>query len=334
MQQIVQRQFFALNCCNEIILAVDSAADTTIAEAAIAKAIAHVEASEARLSRFRPDSELCRLNQYQGKWFTASTDLFAIIAKALAWAERTEGLFTPTILPALEAEGYNKSFEQFAHASVQNTPQSLPEGEQFRGNLHSDIQLDATNQRILLPFGVRLDLGGIGKGWIAHQLCMSVLADFPHVLVNIGGDLAVRGGISKDAGWVIGIRDPRTDDADIPSYLGGFTLRDSSVATSGAAWRWWIRGGIVRHHLIDPRTNRSATTVAVTGDPKAVLSVTVVAKNAVAAEALAKYALLLGESSGLQMLSQREDATGVFAYGDGHLTVATNMTAYLASQKV
>src|SRR4029079_16386541 len=124
-----------------------------------------------------------------------------------------------------------------------------------------------------LEGGAKLDLGGIGKGYAAERAA-EVLATAGPCLVDAGGDVAVRGGHA----WPVGV-----DTGD-----GVVTLERErgALATSGSDRRRWIRGGEERHHLIDPRTGRSADSD--------VLRATVFADDAVQAEVLAKLLFLAG----------------------------------------
>ena len=126
--------------------------------------------------------------------------------------------------------------------------------------------------RIELEPGVKLDLGGIGKGYAAEQAA-TVLAAAGPCLVNAGGDVAIRAGA-----WPVGVQ----------TSTGTLTLELSTgaLATSGRDRRRWLRDGRELHHLIDPATGTSAE-----GD---LLRVTVVGKDAVDAEVWAKALFLVG----------------------------------------
>jgi thiamine biosynthesis lipoprotein len=349
---IVARHARAMGSAIEVQIALDDPAAVPAAEAAADAALAWIAEAEARLSRFIPASELCALNRAAGTPFRASEDLFAIVAEALAWSARTDGLFDPTLLTTLEAWGYDVSFERHAPP-----PDPLPitdgEGEIVRAEisvaeraqpqLRSPLsisdgegpgvgpRLDPVTRTITLPAGVGIDLGGIGKGWAADAVLARVLGAHPHALVNIGGDLAVRGG--PEGGWIIGARDPRHEGAAEPVYLGGVRLRAGGIATSGAAWRCWRIDGVPAHHLIDPRTGRPATTVGIAPTEGLPLAVTALARSATEAEVRAKEALLLGLPAGLARLDGGTERAGWFIMGDGRILPSANLQVYLAAQR-
>ena len=212
---------------------------------------------ESIMTRFRDDSELSRLNR-DGE-LDASPDLVRVVELALDARERTAGRFDPTVHDALVAAGYDRTFAEL-------TDGKLGEGRRGGGDV------DVSGERIVLGRGVRLDLGGIGKGYAAERAA-ELLALAGPCLVNAGGDIAVRGGA-----WRVGV-----EDATLELSSGG-------LATSGRDRRRWLRGGREQHHLIDPHTGRPAETE--------LLRVTVVAGDAVEAEVQAKNVFLGGPTDG------------------------------------
>ena len=208
-----------------------------------ARVEAEFERLEALLSRFRPDSELSRLNR-DGS-IVAGPDLLRVTRLALEARERSGGLFDPTVLDAVVAAGYDRSFEL--------VPADGPAGN---GGARCGGGVLVVEEWIELGPGAHLDLGGIAKGYAVDR-AVELLAVYGPCLVNAGGDLAVRGGA-----WPVGVD-------------GSVTLELSrgAIATSGSDRRRWRRGGEERHHLIDPATGRPAE--------GRLLRVTVVARSAV-----------------------------------------------------
>lgn len=250
---MVRRGFRAMGTDVELLL--DAPAGER-AERALDRAEAEFERLEQVLSRFRPDSELSRLNR-DGCSAEASHDLVRVVELALAAREATGGRFDPTVHDALVAAGYDRTFEDVpAEAASVST-----EGAACGGDVHVD------GLAIELAPGTRLDLGGIGKGYAVDEVAESLAITGP-CLVNAGGDLAVRGG-----SWPVGVADGLT-----------LELSRGGIATSGRDRRRWVRGGAEQHHLIDPSTGRPAESELV--------RVTVVAESAAEAEVLATAAFL------------------------------------------
>ena len=130
-----------------------------------------IEAYERRFTRFSAQSELSALNACTGSWFEASADLYALVTLAADLYQRTRGLFDPGILDALEQAGYDRTIEQMRHTDGSHygalgAVQVLapPRAARFAA-----LRLDPGKQRIKLPDGLRIDLGGIAKGWIAGK---------------------------------------------------------------------------------------------------------------------------------------------------------------------
>lgn len=222
---------------------------------------AEFERLEQIMSRFRPDSELSRLNRVGA--LDVSADLAHVIELALTARERTGGRFDPCVHDALVAAGYDRTFAEVARDAV-DTFQDAPV-------CGGEVSVDG--RRVELEDGARLDLGGIGKGYAAERAA-DILAAVGPCLVDAGGDVAVRGGNA----WPVGVV---TADGVVT-----LALDRGALATSGSDRRRWMRGGAERHHLIDPRTGRSAESD--------VLRVTVFADDAVDAEVLAKLLFLAG----------------------------------------
>lgn len=233
--------------------------DAAMRDGALAAAEAEFHRLESILSRFRPDSELSRLNADGG--IDAGPDLLRVVALALDARERTAGRFDPTVHDALVAAGYDRTFDQVARDGAK-IGAAVPAG--------GGVRIDGT--RISLDRGVHVDLGGIGKGYAAERAAELAAIAGP-CLVDAGGDIAVRGGA-----WPVGV-----ETAD-----GTLTLElcDGALATSGRDRRRWRRGGEELHHVIDPRTGRPAASD--------VLRVTVAADDAVEAEILATSLFLAG----------------------------------------
>jgi thiamine biosynthesis lipoprotein len=267
-----------------------------------ARAADALEAREARWSRFRPTSELSRLNDAGGVPVVLSPDTFALIARAVdAWRD-TGGRYDPTVLDALEAAGYDRDFDAVERTGA--APASAP-GAAVPGC--AGIELDATVSAVRLPAGVHLDLGGIGKGAAADEVSEELLGSAPAgvrgVAVNLGGDLRARGEAPAPHGWVVAVDDPLGT-----GRTGVVALAAGAVATSTRLRRAWARGGQPLHHLIDPATGTPAAS--------GLASVTVVAGEAWRAEVLAKAAFVAGADDGARLVTAA-GATGLLVTDEG-----------------
>ena len=271
---------------------------------------AHLELLEARWSRFRPSSELSRLNASPGRPVIVSRDTFAVIARAVEAWRLTNGRFDPTVLPALRATGYDRDFAVITHDGPVTT---APRGHMPAPGC-AGIVLDATVGAVTLPEGVVLDLGGIGKGFAADRVATALLAaGADGACVNLGGDLRVVGHAPDGSSWTIEVDDP------FESGTGTLLLGEGAVATSSRLRRAWRRGGESVHHLIEPATGASART--------GLASVTVVAGEAWWAEVLAKAAFVAGPEVGAALVSGA-GATGLLVRDDGRIEELLGLDAF------
>jgi thiamine biosynthesis lipoprotein len=240
---------------------------TDRAEAGWAGVSAAIEEIEQALSRFRPTSDLVRLNEVAGD--PAGVSIHPRLVAALAAAERarrmTGGAFDPRILRDLERLGYVG-----VPSSIGAATASPAEGQQAAGGvaglvapgrtpptfsdgrwLHCDPR--ASRAAVAAP----VDLGGIGKG-LAIRWAGKVLAttlpelDDPGTgaLLEAGGDLIARGNAPEGGPWMVAIDDP--SGGEMPAVVA---LRDGAICTSSiAVHRWRTDDGRDVHHLLDPRT--------------------------------------------------------------------------------
>jgi len=235
-----------------------------------------VDAVDRALSRFRPDSELRRLEARPGAWQPASPLFREALELALQAAAETDGVFDPTVRDAVEAAGYDRSIERIEAAGPGPARVPAPAGR------WRDVEVDRSRGAVRLPKGVRLDFGGIGKGFLVDLALRDLARAGVGVLVSAGGDLGVVGP-PPDGGWACGVAISPDDPTEAVVIL-----ERGALATSGLGRRQWRRDGRLLHHLIDPSTGRPATS------PWRV--VTIAAPTCVGAEVAAKVAWLLGEA--------------------------------------
>lgn len=238
-----------------------------------------LESLERAWSRFVPGSEICRLNAAGGEPVRVSRETATLVARAVDGWRATGGLFDPTVLPAVEAAGYDDSFERLPPDRRARRPVAAPGCD--------GIIIDGMT--IGMPPGTRFDPGGIGKGLAADLVVeeMLVAGEARGACVNIGGDLRASGEPPGDA-WIVQIDDPFGRPP-----LGSVAVVEGAVATSSRMRRQWRMSGSQRHHLIDPRHGCA---------PGGIAAVSVVAGAGWWAEVLAKAAFVAPDGSGAAIL--------------------------------
>jgi len=249
-----------------------------------------------QFSRFCPESELSRLNDSEE--LVVSPELIGLLERSFHWYRETGGIFDPSVLSALEAIGYAGSFgtESFG----------LSTGTVAVPMRFDELSFDRKARKVRKPRGLRIDFGGIGKGYIVDRVADFLHERYGDFFIYAGGDIYA-GGRNAEYGyeyWAVDVEDPFGRGDPLATLL----LSDRAVATSGTDRRQWMTGGRWRHHLVDPRTGSSAETDLV--------SVSVVADSVEEAEVWAKTFCILGLDAGRE-LSEKRLVPTLFVGRDG-----------------
>jgi FAD:protein FMN transferase len=305
----VSRSFRAMSTGVEAIVCIPEQ-QRSEAEPALSRVQLLFEETENRLSRFRTDSDLSRLNRSAGQEFKASLLLYEIIAAAVGSAQLTNGIFDPTILHDLVSAGYDRSFE------LLNIPRKTSSrNPKLPRHTWRDILLDPETLSICLPEGCSIDLGGIAKGWTVDR-AGRYLEKYQNYAVNAGGDIIVKGTQADGSAWTVGIEDPLKRKPNICVL----SLSGDAICTSATTQRQWQINNIRKHHLIDPRSGLPSDS--------GVISATIIAGTAVLAETLSKAALILGPQDGLQLIEKLRPARGMLVLNDGRCLTSSNFRKF------
>lgn len=270
---------------------------------------------EGILSRFKPTSELSYVNTHPGQWIEISPIFWDVLEASIALARATGGLFDPTLLAALEASGYDRDFDALR---VQGPGVAPARHGNLRGRWE-EVELDIQRQAVRLPKGVKVDFGGIAKGYTAQQAAL-LLSQWAPSLVDAGGDIAAGAPPSGKPGWPVIIDAPWPVPDGEPPDLVSMWLTNASLTTSGTDRRRWQRNGRLMHHTIDPYTGEPAATD--------LLSASVLAVNAAPAEAWATAGLVLGAARAHQDFTARGIAA-VLVDQDRRVSITPAMQPYI-----
>jgi len=268
------------------LVSITTVRDQPQTAAAVGRALDWFATVEACCSRFEPESELRQLCGQLDRDVPLSPLLFEALRAALFVAQASGGAFDPTLGAQLEAAGYDRNDRTGARAASGIVPQARAS---FR-----DVCLDTRRRSARLQRPLLLDLGGVAKG-LAVDLAARELAALGDVggdfAIDAGGDLYLAGRNPAGHAWQVGLRHPRQPEATFETV----PVSGAAICTSGE----YERG----RHLLDPRQQ---------GAPAAAraCSATVIAPNAMAADALATAAMVLGPHHGLALL-QREAVAGL-----------------------
>jgi thiamine biosynthesis lipoprotein len=281
------------------------AEDRRVANAAMTAVMDEMHRIDRAMSPYKPHSELSRINRDAAdRPVPVSEEMFHLLGRALDFSRLSGGAFDITYAGVGHLYDYRLRIRP-----------SDDEIERARAAVgYANLILDPRARSVRFArAGVRIDLGGFAKG---HAVDCSVAIlqrrGITNAIVCAGGDSKILGD-RRGRPWTIAIRDPRKAGEAVALL----PLEDVAISTSGDYERFFEKDGVRCHHLIDPRTGRS---------PSSVHSVTILAADGLTAEGLSKSVFVLGVEEGLRLIeSQRGvdavivDAAGVLHYSSGLL---------------
>ena len=260
------------------------------------------------LSRFIPGSEISQINRTAGKDPAALSDeTYAILSAAVRLSVLSHGAFDITVGPLIDLWDYK-------HAT------QPPEGTKIRQALDlinfRDLLLDEDKCTAKLrKAGQSIDLGGIGKGYTSDR-CLEIFAraGVESAFVNIGGNVSVLGSKPDGSHWRVGIRHPRQSG----KLIGAVEVNGESVVTSGDYERFFIDPeGRRWHHILNPISGYPAES--------GVISVTVIAADALTADALSTAIFVAGMERGLDLLNHFPQTEAVLIDDDQRVFITQGL---------
>jgi thiamine biosynthesis lipoprotein len=282
------------------------ASDKNVGDRAVQAAFDEIKRLEQLLSTWRSDSELSQVNAQAGhRPVQVSPDTFQLVLKALDIAALTHGGFNIALGPAVEAWSVTEE-------------QRIP-GDKELQQLKllvdwTSIQFDRERRTIYLPLkGMRIDVGGIGKGYAADR----AVEEMKRVgarggVVALSGDIKTFGSLPDGGGFSVGIRHPREEG----TLIAVIDLKDEAISTAGDYERFFERDGVRYHHILDPHTLQPA---------RACQSVTVIAKEGVMADGLDTGIFVLGPERGMALVEHLPDVEAIIIDGEGRVTVSSGL---------
>ena len=268
------------------------------ARAALSAVMDEMHRIDAGMSPYKPDSELSRINREAAhKPVPVSQEMFDLIARSIEFSKLSDGAFDITF----SSVGYLYDYHEHVKPTDAQIAKALP------GISYRHLQLDPKARTIHYGRpGVRIDLGGIAKGYAVDN-GIAILKDrgITNALVTAGGDSRLLGD-RRGRPWNIGIRDPRRRD-DVALVL---PLADVAISTSGDYERFFEEDGVRYHHIINPRTGKSASGVR---------SVTVIGPNGVTTEGLTKSVFVKGPKEGMRLIESLKGVDAIIIDDAGRM---------------
>lgn len=263
------------------------------AEAAARVVAEALEAVDAAMSTYRPDSELSRLNQAGAGEFVLSPATHEVMTLAFTVAGGSNGAFDPTVGPLVEAWGFGAA-----------DPEALPseaEVQALLGRVGIE-RLQRTEAGVAKASAdVQVDLSAIAKGYAVDRVSLALAGvGLDDHLVEVGGELRASGTREDGSAWRVAIDKPLYDGREVQQIIE----LDGAMATSGDYRNWVLDGTTRRSHTIDPRTGYPVD--------HTLASVTVLAPDCATADAWATAFMVMGEGKARAVANNHPELEALF----------------------
>jgi thiamine biosynthesis lipoprotein len=282
------------------------ARNEAVAHAAATAGFAEIRRLEELLSTWIAASELSRVNASAGiQPIHVSPETLTVVSRAIQAAEMTDGGFNIAIGPAVEAWSVTES-QRIPEESELNALRPLVDLQA--------VHVDVRKQTIYLDKpGMRIDVGGIGKGYAADQAVEALRkAGSIAGVVALSGDIKTFGRLPGGKKFPVGIQHPRKDG----TVLAWIDLEDEAISTAGDYERFFERDGVRYHHILDPHTLQPA---------RRCQSVTVVAREGIWADGLDTGIFVMGAELGMQLVEALPDVEAIIVDAEGHVHVSSGL---------
>jgi len=283
--------------------------DATKANEALAAVIAEMHHIDDTMSPFKPDSELSRINREAAEHpVPISREMYDILAKSIEFSKLSDGAFDVTF----SSVGYLYDYRQHIKPTDEQIAQALP------AISYRHIKLDPVKRTVRYDReGVRVDLGGIAKGWAVDRSIEILKArGITNAMVMAGGDSRLLGD-RRGRPWSVGIRNPFKEG----EVIAVLPLQDTAISTSGDYERYFDEGGVRYHHIINPKTGKSANGVH---------SVTVLAADATTTEGLTKSIFVKGPVEGMRLIEGMKGVDAIIVDAQGRLLYSSGLRSVVA----
>jgi thiamine biosynthesis lipoprotein len=282
-------------------------ADEAAAAAAFDRVFREFDRLESLLSVWKDGSDVVRLNAAAGREPVAvSRETLDVLAAARTAGEQTAGKFDITF-------GALAEVWKFDHDQDNSVPDRAAIEQRLPLVDYQAVQVDAARGTAFITRpGVRVHLGGIGKGYAVDRAVLMLRgAGFNDFMIQAGGDMFASG-TNNGPPWKLGIADPRADHA----AFAALEIRDATLSTSGDYERFFIKDGVRYHHLLDPDRGEPA---------RGCRSVTIVAPRALLADVLSTGVFIMGPEAGMKLIEKMPDVEGVIVTATNEVLISSGL---------
>ena len=271
------------------------------AENGVNKAVDEINRLETVLSAEKQESDIYKLNETVSG--TLSTDTKNIVSKALEINKTTNGAFDISIYPLMVKWGFT--------TQKYNVPSKNEISKLLKDVDSSKIIFDEKSGNIKLKENMKIDLGGIAKGYTSNRV-MQIFKEcgVKSGLVSLGGNVQALGTKTDGTAWQIAIENPDKSS----DYIGVVSVKDKAVITSGGYERYFEKNGKTYHHILDPETGYPAES--------GVKSVTIVSDDGTLADALSTSLFVMGKEKALDYWREhKNEFDTVLVEDNGDITI-------------
>ena len=282
----------------------------TRANEAAEAAKSRVLAIEQIFSRTLEDSEISRIHQASaGSAVTVSEEAIALLTRAIAASDETDGAFDITIAPIMSLWGFTE--DSYYVPEDAEITKLLPLVDS------SKVLIDPEARTVTLGVeGIAIDVGGIAKGYASDEV-QKVLREYDcaGALISLGGNAAVMGNKPDGSAFRVAITDP----SDPSSYLGVLTCKETSIVTSGGYERFFVEDGVTYIHIMDPKTGRPADSD--------LTSVTIVSSEGLRADYLSTALFVMGREGAEAFWREHRDFSMILCDASGIIYVSEDLVS-------
>ncbi len=279
----------------------DDEASAAAAIEAVMQEMVHIDQS---MSPYIETSELALINREAARHpVKISAEMFYLLKTALHYSQISEGAFDISFASVGYMYDYRNHIE----------PDEAQIQKQLSAIDYRSIKLDAGNSTVhFLKPGMRIDLGGIAKGYAVDKGADVLLArGIRHAIVTAGGDSRIIGD-RRGRPWMVGVKDPRIGNKEAVVL----PLESTALSTSGDYERYFMDGDRRVHHILNPRTGKSATGIR---------SVSVLAPRGIDTDALTKPLFILGVERGMRIIDRIPGVDAIVIDDQGQLFYSKNL---------
>ncbi|MBB6214890.1 thiamine biosynthesis lipoprotein [Anaerosolibacter carboniphilus] len=275
----------------------------------IKTAFERIKEIEDKMSANIDESEIGQINQNAGRdYVEVSEETSELIKKAVHYAQVTDGAFDPAIGKLVKLWGIGTENER------------IPSEDEIRDALsfvdYRKIEFQGENKVKLSEPEMRIDLGGIAKGYAADEVTKIMREKgIKHAIINLGGNVVTLGKKTDGSSWKIGIQDPFEPTG---THMGIIEAHDQTVVTSGNYERYFIQDDKRYHHIIDPKSGYPAE--------NGIVSASIITNSSTDADGLSTSVYVLGLDKGMKLIESLDGVECIIITEDKKVYLSSGLT--------